>query len=696
MELNSNAAIEVLGQYMTAKSEEAEAKANRGFVSIDLDVNQMYSTAAANIQQKAANLRSTLRQSLRRQKSTGRSHTAIDHLFDDVPPGSDSRNDMTSELSNVSIHPHQTVGQSVSSSAKEDSRENAPTNKTMIDTIPKDAPTPATQAITSVASSTSLSDKAISDNAPFSDDEPMSLSMPPRRVMRSMSRRSRTQSAGGNVNSVQQMFQQQGESTQQQFEQDQLALPGEPSGNRRNESGYFSSIRSRDPHVLENLTNSSGSVRRLTRDSLADDPQAPVIGRVRRPSGPLVQEIVGWWQNEASSTSPPNTIVSPRASISSPVSYVPRVSSGSATVSGKTQVSSFDTSVSHRRNSTNTKQRASTLGRSTTKQPSNFNSVKTLRGLFDNAGSKVAPESEKTQLTSIHDAKVEEVKPVMMKTTTTLINKDRVAASTKYSLPEFDDDTNAKENRAKKGGEVDTIRRMLQATWQSSIKESGSLSSLRVDSINDLASLAEDTPVRHASPAIERAMQEEPKPATPFSSPTAHRTSKIASTLDTVATPRSTAEWDEESFLQANSSTPRIDRRPLSGGHSRKSSGDNSTGTVLRIGPHAGTAQTWNGRIKKPRPSVLPSKGGVFDSEYSISPTMSYTMSNRSKKKYFSTMHKGRRQQRNGLPMWPADDNEKTPAQLERDRYLGSYYDDQRAFEDDYDQRASWTTIRPI
>ena len=78
MELNSDEARELFETYMISQADK------NALVSSDLDdKSNFYSAAAANIQQTAATIRSTLRQSLRRQKST-KGSVPISEVFQSV------------------------------------------------------------------------------------------------------------------------------------------------------------------------------------------------------------------------------------------------------------------------------------------------------------------------------------------------------------------------------------------------------------------------------------------------------------------------------------------------------------------------------------------------------------------------------------------------------------------------------------
>lgn len=77
MELDSSEANELYTSYMNVAAQQE-------YVSIDLDEKPFLSNAAANISQKAATLRSTLKQSMRRKSSSGVPKVALNQFFDNA------------------------------------------------------------------------------------------------------------------------------------------------------------------------------------------------------------------------------------------------------------------------------------------------------------------------------------------------------------------------------------------------------------------------------------------------------------------------------------------------------------------------------------------------------------------------------------------------------------------------------------
>lgn len=152
---------------------------------------------------------------------------------------------------------------------------------------------------------------------------------------------------------------------------------------------------------------------------------------------------------------------------------------------------------------------------------------------------------------------------------------------------------------------------------------------------------------------------------------------KHSSLSSSVLTSRfSSSPMDNLHSSQRNSSAE------SSRGHSRKSSGGNSAATALRISSGYSTnAKTWNGRAQKKfsRPSVTQLIGDDDNSPSSpdiASPSeqdqyQSFSRGSVSKRAFFSTMRKGQKN-RGSIPwMMEEDEEERTPAQIERDKYLG-------------------------
>ena len=142
------------------------------------------------------------------------------------------------------------------------------------------------------------------------------------------------------------------------------------------------------------------------------------------------------------------------------------------------------------------------------------------------------------------------------------------------------------------------------------------------------------------------------------------------------------SSYEDKSLLLSRFSTsptepmsPRNSSTDSSRGHSRKSSGGNSAATALRISSgYSVDSKTWNGRAQK-----RSSKQAPVLHEGSLSPTtatdgspldQSFGRNSVNKRQFFSTMRKGQKT-RGGIPWMMEEDEERTPAQIERDTYLG-------------------------
>lgn len=280
-------------------------------------------------------------------------------------------------------------------------------------------------------------------------------------------------------------------------------------------------------------------------------------------------------------------------------------------------------------------------------------------------------------------------------------------------------------------GEVDVIRRMLQDTWKNNMRESGSMFSIssEADSVATNSTQQSGSTQQSSSTigtsklnprqqnqslltkslltqqVVKRASllartrqsnddfipQQGPEPSASFSSSTArtmvpeatsepisirqnainHGSNKVQETCDNVLLNR----------LSTSPTSPRNSSADSSRGHSRKSSGGNSAATALRISSgYTINAKTWNGRAnqkRSSRPSVTQllsdqDTPSTPDSAQLVSPVeQSIGRASLNKRAFFSTMRKGQKN-RGSIPWMTEsdDDQERTPAQIERDRYL--------------------------
>lgn len=271
-------------------------------------------------------------------------------------------------------------------------------------------------------------------------------------------------------------------------------------------------------------------------------------------------------------------------------------------------------------------------------------------------------------------------------------------------------------------GNVDNIRRMLQDTWianststYSMVSEADSIAttsttqstkvytrqqnqslltkSLLTQQVTKRASLLaqhQDNNGRGCVP-----LQQGPDPSASFSSSTVRtvlptnetpQTEPIAMRQNAITQygsnkiqqqqPQSSSYESQTTVLMMGS--PRNSSAESGRGHSRKSSGGNSAATALRIsgGGYAINAKTWNGRAQQKRSSrasvtqqsVVSAEAD--EDEVEFYGTLGSSVNN--KRAFFSTMRKG--QKTRGHIPWMNDEEEeereRTPAQIERDRYL--------------------------
>ncbi|KAG2208182.1 hypothetical protein INT46_005857 [Mucor plumbeus] len=808
MELDNDDAQDFYDMYLTSKKTQ-----DNNFMSIDLDMPSFYS----NVQQKAATIKSTLRQSLRVKQKSNRN--SIQQLFTDEHQTGKSGED------SAAIMP-----------IKEDS------SKVIIDmnlTTLKTIQSPQTHQKSEInivtQSSTSTSIKSESDTSPITPDpnlqEPVRAA---KRVIRSASKKTKTRSMRVTDPII-----------------DLVDENNENSNGKKSKHGSirYASIRG-SKNNGEHTTITSGSMRRLVRESiLFDDDALPLPSSAITSSsatplssiGPSakksVVDIAGWWDTPKTITKPvvadstenfnENPLVlNITSGLDSTSSNIPnqyRASLSTSIFAGTLSKASGssnsllpsvkDEAVNNSNDgvSRHSSFRRGTLGRNTLRSitATATNGVnRSLKGLFDYPSSnslsnKVVPDdSQKMELDSepsistceSADEKVVADQPYnsnRQKSVRASISSNNrpclptsysktPESSTKYALTDDEEiDENdesskktalnntaqhelptlpkehpvlptgsskteatilpisklAKNNFAEDNtpnspinsithkSEVDTIRRMLQDTWVTNIKESSSNYSI-ISEADSTATTSTQSTVssrinsRHQQPFLSKSLltqqvakrasllarhngeeefipQQGPEPSASFSSSTV-RTMVPATELATTSGSTNSEQvairqnaiskmhgsnkiqessFDDKSNLMNRFSTstmtdtsavssPRNSSAHSSRGHSRKSSGGNSAATALRISSGYSTnAKTWNGRAQKKT-----SKPSVTQQEF-VSPDDSLGRSSINKK-FFSTMRKGQKIRGNIPWMMEEEATEKTPAQIERDRYL--------------------------
>ncbi|KAF1806960.1 hypothetical protein FB192DRAFT_1465093 [Mucor lusitanicus] len=795
MELDGDDAQDFYAMYLNSKS-----KQDNSFISIDLDMPSFYS----NVQQKAATIKSTLRQSLRVKQKSNRN--SVQQLF------SDESSRKSGDDATVIVP------------LKQDSP------KVVIDMTPPTAPLlppPAQRQDINIItqSTTNPSIKSEADESPITPNpnlqEPVRAA---KRVIRSASRKSKTRS---------------------------MVIPDltedhDENGNgKRSKHGSIRYASIRGPKSNgEHMTITSGSMRRLVRESiLFDDDALPLPSSAAIASSSMaataspaakksVVDIAGWWdatpKTSTDTNSKPVVVVAATTehvnenhlplntasgldstSSNTPNQYRASLSAsifaGTLSKASGSNASLFsdlkEDAVNHSNGgvSRHGSFRRGTLGRNTLRSitATATNGVnKSLKGLFDYSSStslsnKVVPDdSQKMELDSepvvstFESALEEKVDPPVTTNSSNRPTPPTVSylktseSSTKYALSD-DEDTNDKDESSKKTalddmahpesptlpqghydlpsgsnkveaapsliekpaqdsmltvptthkGEVDTIRRMLQDTWITNMKESASNYSMLSEADSVATTSTQSTVSSKLAPRQQQSLlskslltqqvakrasllarhngeeefipQQGPEPSASFSSstvrtmvpanesaaaaaaacgslssePVAIRQNAISSKMHG-SNKIQESSYDDKSHLMSRFSTspmtdtsaissPRNSSAESSRGHSRKSSGGNSAATALRISSgYSINAKTWNGRAQKKasKPSVT---------QDFVSPDDSLGRSSVNKK-FFSTMRKGQKTRGNIPWMMEEDESsqEKTPAQIERDRYL--------------------------
>ncbi|CEP19044.1 hypothetical protein [Parasitella parasitica] len=799
MELGGDITQDFYDIYLSNKK-----KQGNDFVSIDVDTPSFY----ANVQQKAATIKSTLRQSMRVKQKANKN--SAQQLFSD-----DNQTRKSGDGSSVIVP------------LKEDS------SKVIIDMDPppsleaaRPSPPPPPTQIPEINiithSTTSPSVHSDYDGSPITPNpnlqEPVKAA---KRVIRSASKKTKTRSMAV------------ADPSDLPEENDDSSL-GKIS---RHSSLRYASIRG-SKNNGEHMTLTSGSMRRLVRESvLFDEDVLPVpssataavttLSSTASSAKKSVVDIADWWEapkttvdtqnvNEnhlplnitsgLDSTSSNNAPTQYRASLSASI-FAGTISKASGSNASLLSDAKDDSASSSNGGvSRHSSFRRGTLGRNTLRTitasaTSGMN--RSLKGLFDYSSStsssnKIVPDdSQKMELDSeptcelVTDERAavadqayssNRQQTIPASTSSNLRSAVPISylkpseSSTKYALAddeEFDDeaysaskttdmaqhessashkeispaDSNkieaapssitalAENNFADDStpsspvypsahkGEVDTIRRMLQDTWITNMKESASNYSMlseaeSVATTSTQSTFSSKIPPRQQQSLLSKSLltqqvakraslvarhngEEEfypiqgPEPSASFSSstvktmvatnePAAISSEPIAIRQNAINKANGSNKVQESSFEDKTVVTSRFSTSPMtiasavssprnssadsSRGHSRKSSAGNSTATALRISSgYSANAKTWNGRAHRKT-----SKASVTPQEI-ISPGDSVGRSNSVNKKFFSTMRKGQKT-RGNIPwmMMEEELTEKTPAQIERDRYLES------------------------
>ncbi|KAF7725833.1 hypothetical protein EC973_009257 [Apophysomyces ossiformis] len=439
MELNSEEAQALFDQYVKQKDD---------FVSIDLSDTPFYSSAAANIQHKAATIKSTLRQSLRRKSKSAA--TPAHQLFN-APPvpktKDDNKNQALSRQSSTASHvrcspnarnelspspvPPVSPSPPVPSPAPTSTRQTSPFHPPPSSSLSmsENKKKANTHGMTNMQPSISDSYRSPQkhndteeDNEPKSEEDEEGTMHAARRVIRSASRKARSRSMIVNPESTQCMF--------QEHETD-IPSPALPKPNKNIQRAGTIAAR----HVTDQ-TNFDGTIRGSRKPSIPDAWRAPL------PTSNLDDTVA---ERHHAPHPPPLPIT------------------GSATMAGKTATAMAA------KLQTSEGQYAQTLGRNAMQRPGfaatgSTRGVKSLRAMFDQGSGNNQTSSEEKGSSAKHtvpDFSARDSQPSVRDT-------EDVASAEKLS----------DENRTGRSN-VDTIRRMLQATWNANnLKESGSMTSI--------------------------------------------------------------------------------------------------------------------------------------------------------------------------------------------------------------------------
>ncbi|KAI7872334.1 hypothetical protein BDF14DRAFT_1877550 [Spinellus fusiger] len=485
MELNSDEALELYSNCMIASQEVAESKQERGFVSIEFE----------RIQQKAATIKNTLHQSIRRQKSLKLS-TDVHHLFS-------SSEDPLSPPINASLYPQRIIETKSRDVLPKSPIEGAsaveslavrsqikPFNTFSIRSTP---PEDWVSSPVSIKSQHMPSEEKKDQDGCDLADTPLkevTAVHAARRVIRSASRKMKTRSVLINEDAVTIMFSQPLEELKKEGTTSRI-----PPIPKTEESNYYASVRSRDPTTLENITITSGSVRRLVRDSIVTEGRATVSAGVCRSPNPGAREIANWWHKEAeeAQTHREEEEKEPSMSVAGLSRLAPPV--GTYSAASKT-LAVRDMHILSNKGEGVTRsgsKRASTLGRSSQKPPASLNGVKSLKNLFESPSKTVShqkPPLSQRPVSLWGERKQNASYPPEICSET----ETQALDSAKYAITDQDmamraNDYATKEKptgskrgsgsvSAKKGGEIATLRRMLQSTWTSSMNGSESTTSI--------------------------------------------------------------------------------------------------------------------------------------------------------------------------------------------------------------------------
>ncbi|KAI9006261.1 hypothetical protein CLU79DRAFT_780629 [Phycomyces nitens] len=522
MELSSDEANDLFEKY-SMPTPLSPTDPEQDYVAITVEDKQQplfYST----FQQKTATLRSTLRQSLRRKKSTKASSIPVSQLFDastkkEIAPPRQSRLPRPSTAKSIqssgeSMYDNQTQADSHSLiiGSPEACTLLSETSIFNLPTVPYYSP-----------SSSSISDGFNISVPDWSAEgtggsglhplqfpqEAVPESAPTQCVIRPPTRKVKPHSIVTNRDVLYAAV----HTTPTETSNYTAPLP-QPIYNG-SEMDYFS-VRSRTTHALDSIPITPGSAHRLVRDSIvADDRHSAAasaakhrgsLGSHAPDSGPFHSQDFGYSSaasvSSHSSSSSGESVKGDLGFVSPPLGRR-YIHSGSATLSGRLSAFQAETkipppiAVPCRRLS-----KRATLGRTSqipTTAHTSVQGVRSLKAIFDTVEQEsqkieLSPSESYAQMTTPHQTPASgQTKLANGSHSITPRNSNEPDSSTLVSrntpirgnnCPETSNTATpfgslSPGTAARPVSNVDTIRRMLQATWNASnVKESGSLSSL--------------------------------------------------------------------------------------------------------------------------------------------------------------------------------------------------------------------------
>lgn len=530
MELDSVEANDLYASYMNV------AAAQQDYVSIDLDEKPFLSNAAANIQQKAATLRTNLCQSLRRKStSSGVPKVALNQFFDANNVSNSSLKSPRPESTRMSRQSSSTSSRFPRSSLQQTNIPPSPRpDSPAVDFFGKFSNNSSKKSLVSSDELYSSNKTMIEDIPPESYFSlPISPITPSPLVMRPTIQQQQQESQQ-ELTGMRTTILQQQESQQEVIgmrttikQQQEMQLQQQQALNQKQQEDYSSMIQEinntqeieesdeeePDKEDIEKQEDAAVAARRLirsasrksrTRSTLITDeaaqamfamianstpsPSEPVIttkyatlrkhnmeidtSSIRRTNSNVDSslDIQKWSMNESPLSPNPK-----RAIMSSTVS-------GSATVSGKRMAKNQQLNAFNNSNEDllKTDSKSATLGRKKSAETTS-SGPKSLRNLFtrssaDDKSSIISIPSITSKEQVVEEEEVEEdIKSIVQ----SISDVDTTTPSSPITSSEPSPYSSKNNSIRKMGNNVDTIRRMLQSSWSgNNLKESGSSNSL--------------------------------------------------------------------------------------------------------------------------------------------------------------------------------------------------------------------------